>query len=93
MARPVCQQLFPIPKAPSHTDGSHPAIHGGLHIHTGISYVENIFFGNLCYLQDIIYHGRVRFHIDAFTLAEYCGKTDIGEIVGNKFFGSRLVLV
>ena len=37
-------------ESPGYTAGSHFRMNGSLHIHTGISYVENSFFGNLCYL-------------------------------------------
>ena len=64
-----------------------------LHVHTGVSYIENIFFGCLCYFQDIVYDGGIGFYIYPFTLAEDGDETNCRKIVGNKFLCSCLIFV
>ena len=100
MASPVCQQLFPIPKAPSHTDGSHPAIHGGLHIHTGISHVKHFLFSDTCRFYNIIDNRRIRLYRYSLPLPEYKIKMpeykikkSFAKICGDKGYGCFMVFI
>ena len=57
-------------ESPGHSAGGYICMDSCLHVYAGVSYIENIFFGCLCYLQDIVYDGGIGFYVYPFTLAK-----------------------
>ena len=70
-------------ESPGHSAGGYICMDSCLHVYAGISYIENIFFGCLCYLQDIVYDGGIGFYVYPFTLAKDSDETNCRKIVGN----------